>query len=86
MHLHVALIGPNASDDIASVFEKSIEEFEHWQRQIIKELSSKIVDDIKARSMSYRHDNWISMPDHSPKDTFALSPTAGEMFQVTYSQ
>lgn len=81
LHLHVAVVGSH-SDDIASVFDKSIEEFQHWHKQIINDLSSKIVDDIKAKSMQYRHDNWISMPDHNPKDTFLLSVIAGEMFQV----
>lgn len=77
----------NAIDDVASVFEKPIEEFEHWHRKIIGELSSKIVDDIKAKSMAYRHDNWIGMAEQSAsaKDTFALSTSAGEMFQVSFS-
>lgn len=76
----------NAIDDVESVFERPIEEFEHWHRKIIGELSSKIVDDIKAKSMPYRHDNWIGMVEQntsSAKDTFALSTTAGEMFQVS---
>lgn len=39
-------------------------------------------DEIKARSMSYRHDNWVSMPLQSPSDPLILSYSAGEMFQV----
>lgn len=55
---------------------------EQWQRSLVKDLASKIVDDIKAKSMSYRHDHWISMPDQNALEPFILSVTAGEMFQV----
>lgn len=86
LHLHVSLLGPHGVDDVESVFAKPIEEFEHWHRQIITDLSAKIVDDIKAKSMQYRHDNWISMPQLNAKDAFALSSTAGEMFQVSWKR
>lgn len=55
---------------------------EQWQRRLVKDLSTKIVDDIKAKSMAYRHDNWIGMSDQNALEPFMLSMTAGEMFQV----
>lgn len=57
---------------------------EQWQRVLVKELASKLVDDIKAKSMAYRHNNWISMPDHNALEPFMLSATASEMFQVNF--
>lgn len=81
LHLHAALMGPDA-DEINSVFDNSVELLEQWQRKLIRELASRIVDEIKAKSMSYRHDNWVSMPEQNAKEPFILSPTAGEMFQV----
>jgi hypothetical protein len=64
------------------VFEKSIEELEHWQHKLVVDLSSKIVDNFKAKSMPYRHDVWVSMPEQITKELLMLSVTAGEMFQV----
>lgn len=81
LHLHAALVGPNA-EEINSVFDKPVEELEHWQRKLVKELSLKIVDDIKARSMPYRHDGWVTMSEQNSKEPFILSFTAGEMFQI----
>lgn len=68
--------------EINSVFDQPVEELEHWQRKLVKELASKIVDEIKAKSMPYRHDNWISLPEQNTKEPFILSASAGEMFQV----
>lgn len=68
--------------EVASVFEKPVSEFEHWSGQIIIELAGQIVDDIKAKSMPYRHDHWVRMLALGARDTFALSATAGEMFQL----
>ena len=81
LHLHASLLGPNA-EEISSVFDKPINELEHWQNKLIKQLSSKIVDEIKAKSMTYRHDNWVSMPKQNSSEAFILSFSAGEMFQV----
>ena len=64
------------------MFDKSIEELDHWQTKLIRELSGKIVDDIKAKTMPYRHDCWVTMPEQNDKEPFMLSLTAGEMFQV----
>lgn len=87
LHLHVAQIGATGdTDDVASVFEKPISEFEHWQRLIVADLAGKVVDDIKAKSMPYRHDHWVTMiASTAASDTFALSATAGEMFQLMVS-
>lgn len=82
LHLHAALIGPNA-EEINSVFDKIITELDHWQNKLVKQLSSKYVDDIKAKSMTYRHDQWVTMPKQNSNETFVLSQSAGEMFQVT---
>lgn len=84
LHLHAALVGPNA-EEINSVFDKPIGEIEHWQRRLTKELSSKVFDEIKARSMPYRHDNWVSMPLQTPNEPLILSYSAGEMFQILVS-
>lgn len=87
LHLHVAQIGATGdTDDVASVFEKPIGEFEHWQRLIVADLAGKVVDDIKAKSMPYRHDHWVTMAaPTAAADVFALSATAGEMFQLMVS-
>lgn len=82
LHLHAALLGPNA-EEINSVFDKIINDLDHWQNKLVKQLSSKYVDDIKAKSMPYRHDQWVTMPKQSPHEPFTLSQSAGEMFQVT---
>ncbi|KAG5676779.1 hypothetical protein PVAND_006588 [Polypedilum vanderplanki] len=79
LHLHAALLGPNV-DDISSVFDKSINELEHWQNKLVKHLSSKFVDDIKSKTMVYRHDSWITMP--KPAEPLAISQSAGEMFHT----
>lgn len=81
LHLHAALLGPNA-EEITSVFDKSINELDHWQNKLVKQLSSKVVDEIKAKSMPYRHDNWVSMPRQTRSEAFVLSYSAGEMFQL----
>ncbi|XP_068149331.1 RINT1-like protein [Drosophila tropicalis] len=81
LHLHAALAGPNASE-INSVFEHAVAELEHWSHQLIKGLSSKAVNEMKSKSMAYRHDSWPSMPEQSGKEPFILSPSGGEMFQV----
>lgn len=65
-----------------SVFDKTIEELEHWQEKLLSELASKVFDEIKARSMSYRHDIWVSMSLQNPNEHLILSYSAGEMFQV----
>lgn len=82
----IALLGADDdSEEVAAVFEKPVSEFEHWSGQIVSELAGKILDDIKAKSMQYRHDEWVRMPALGARDTFALSPTAGEMFQLMVS-
>jgi RAD50-interacting protein 1 len=81
LHLHAALLGPNA-DEINSVFDKSISELDHWEKKMIRHLSSKFVDEIKAKSMAYRHDFWVTMPKQNANEAFTLSQTAGEMFQI----
>ncbi|GAB0095589.1 RINT1-like protein [Sergentomyia squamirostris] len=81
LHLHAALVGPDAPE-INSVFDKAVEELEHWQRKLVKELAGRVVDDIKAKSMPYRHDLWVTMPEQNAKEPFILSATAGEMFHV----
>jgi RAD50-interacting protein 1 len=81
LHLHASLLGPSA-EEITSVFDKSISELDHWENKLVKQLSSKIVDEIKAKSMPYRHDNWVSMPRQNPQESFNLSQTAGEMFEL----
>lgn len=96
LHLHVAHNGfaaddSDTGDEVRSVFESPIGEFEHWQRQIIDALAGKIVDDIKAKSRAYRHDQWVTMANvtatktTATKDEFTLSATAGEMFQLMVS-
>lgn len=84
LHLHASLLGPNA-EEITSVFDKSVGELDHWQNKLVRQLSSKVVDEIKAKSMPYRHDNWVSMPRQSVNETFVLSYSAGEMFQLLMS-
>lgn len=82
--MYAALFGPHTVE-INSVFDKVVDDLEHWQRTLVRELASKIVDDIKAKSMAYRRDNWNYMPDRDARQPFMISTTAGEMFQV-YSQ
>lgn len=84
LHLHAALFGPH-TDEINSVFDKAVDDLEQWQRILVKDLGTRIVDEIKAKSMSYRHDNWISMSDQNALEPFMLSMTAGEMFQVCFT-
>lgn len=81
LHLHAALMGPDA-EEVTSVFDPSVELWGQWQQKLIKGLAARVVDDIKAKSMPYRHDNWISMLEQNAKEPFILSTTAGEMFQV----
>lgn len=81
LHLHAALLGPNPSE-INTVFEDSVNELEHWQQRLIQNVSSKVVSEIKAKSMAYRHDNWATLPEQNSKEPFILSASAGEMFQV----
>lgn len=81
LHLHAALYGPH-SEEISSVFDKTIEELDHWQNTLVRNLSSRVVDDVKAKSRSYRHDIWPTINQLDTKETFMLSATASEMFQV----
>ncbi|XP_064541666.1 RINT1-like protein [Drosophila montana] len=81
LHLHAALAGPNASE-INSVFEPAVAELEHWARQLMKNLANKAVNEMKAKSMNYRHDAWPTMPEQNSREPFILSPSGGEMFQV----
>ncbi|XP_055836997.1 RINT1-like protein isoform X1 [Episyrphus balteatus] len=81
LHLHAALVGPNANE-INSVFEHPVEELEHWQQKLVKNLATKAVNEIKAKSMPYRHDKWQSLSDNISREPFMLSTSAGEMFQV----
>ncbi|XP_013109700.1 RINT1-like protein [Stomoxys calcitrans] len=81
LHLHTALVGPNA-EEINSVFENPVSELEHWTEKLLKNLATKAVNEIKAKSMPYRHDCWTTMPEQNNKEPFILSPSAGEMFQV----
>lgn len=81
LHLHAALLGPNA-EEITSVFDKSVIEMEHWQNRLIKMMAAKVVNDIKAKSMTYRHDNWVTMLEQNNREPFILSYSAGEMFQL----
>lgn len=81
LHLHGAIHGPN-SEEVSLVFDQCIEEFEHWQRQLINDLATKAVNNIKAKSLPYRHDNWITMPKQNVREPLLLSITASEMFQV----
>lgn len=81
LHLNAALFGPHP-DEIISVFDKAVDDLDHWQRTLVGELATKLVDDIKAKSMAYRRDNWNDMPDRDARQPFMISTTAGEMFQV----
>lgn len=64
------------------MFDKTIKDIEHWQAKLIRKLALKLVDDVKAKSMPYRHDHWVSMTELSTKEPFILSYSAGEMFQL----
>lgn len=81
LHLLAAWHGPNV-ENINSVFEVIIKELEHWEIKLVKALAARVVDDIKAKSMAYRHDNWSTMAEHDPNVPMMLSHTAGEMFQL----
>ncbi|KAI8041585.1 hypothetical protein M5D96_005850 [Drosophila gunungcola] len=81
LHLHAALAGPNAPE-INSVFEHAVAEMEHWARQLMRNLATKATNEMKAKSMSYRHDAWPTMPEQNSREPFILSPSGGEMFQV----
>ncbi|XP_075161070.1 RAD50 interactor 1 [Haematobia irritans] len=81
LHLQTALVGPSA-EEISSVFENPISELDHWTENLLKNLATKAVNEIKAKSMPYRHDCWPTMPEQNNKEPFILSPSAGEMFQV----
>ncbi|XP_055379925.1 RINT1-like protein [Condylostylus longicornis] len=81
LHLHAALVGPNVNE-INSVFEQASEELEHWQENLLRDLSEKIVGEIKAKSMHYRHDNWSLLPEQNTKEPFMLSSSASDMFHV----
>ncbi|XP_067647796.1 RINT1-like protein isoform X2 [Eurosta solidaginis] len=81
LHLHVALVGP-ISNEIHSVFDHPVRELKIWAQDLIERLATKAVNEIKAKSMFYRHDCWSTMPDHNSKEPFILSPSAGEMFQI----
>ncbi|XP_017466785.1 PREDICTED: RINT1-like protein isoform X2 [Rhagoletis zephyria] len=81
LHLHAALVGPNYTE-IHSVFDHPVSELEHWTEKLIENLATKAVNEIKAKSMPYRHDSWSSVPDQNCREPFILSSSAGEMFQV----
>lgn len=81
LHLHGAIHGTD-SEEISLVFDQYIDEFDHWQRQLISELATKAVNNIKAKSLPYRHDNWITMPTQNLREPLLLSISASEMFQV----
>lgn len=81
LHLHSALLGQN-SNEIHSVFDQPVGELEHWIKKLIDSLATKAVNQIKAKSMAYRHDCWANIPDQNCKEPFILSSSAGEMFQV----
>ncbi|XP_028900927.1 RINT1-like protein isoform X2 [Zeugodacus cucurbitae] len=81
LHLHAALVGRN-SNEIHSVFDQPVSELEHWTKKLVESLATKAVNEIKAKSMAYRHDCWASIPDQNCKEPFILSTSAGEMFQV----
>lgn len=81
LHLLTAWHGTNI-DNVNSVFDVIIKELEHWETKLVKALAARVVDDVKAKSMPYRHDNWGNMADHDPKVPMMLSHTAGEMFQL----
>ncbi|KAH8366267.1 hypothetical protein KR093_011333 [Drosophila rubida] len=81
LHLHTALAGPNANE-IHSVFQHAVDELVHWASQLMRNLANKAVNEMKAKSMNYRHDAWPSMPEQNSKEPFILSPSGGEMFQV----
>lgn len=80
LHLHASLLGH--AEEITSVFEKPIKELDHWQNKLVKQVSSRLVDEIKSKTMSYRHDNWVTMPKQSSNEAFVLSHSAGDMYQV----
>lgn len=82
LHLHAALFGLHA-EEIHSVFDKLIDDFDNWKQRLLKDLTSKSVANVKAKSMKYRHDNWIAMLDQNTVEPFILSVTAGEMLQVS---
>ncbi|XP_050093487.1 RINT1-like protein [Anopheles aquasalis] len=81
LHLHAALHGTD-SQDISSVFDRTIEELDHWQRTLVQRIVTWVVYEITARSRPYRHDLWPSMAMHDVKESLTLSPTASEMFQT----
>lgn len=68
------------------MFDKVVDDMEHWQKTLVRDLASKLVDDIKAKSMAYRRDIWNYMPDRDARQPFMISTTAGEMFQVNCHQ
>ncbi|CAD7003380.1 unnamed protein product [Ceratitis capitata] len=81
LHLHAVHVGPS-SNEIRSAFDQPVSELEHWTQKLIDNLATKAVNEIKAKSMAYRHDCWSSLPEQNCKEPFILSSTAGEMFQV----
>jgi RAD50-interacting protein 1 len=52
---------------------------------LIVDLATSVLYDIKAKSMPYRRDAWVSMPEQLTKESQMLSITAGEMFQLLAS-
>ncbi|XP_052872786.1 RINT1-like protein [Anopheles cruzii] len=81
LHLHATLYGPD-SDEISSVFDRTIEELDHWQHTLVNGLVTWIVHEITVRSRPYRYDLWPSMGVHDAKETLAVSASASEMFQT----
>lgn len=82
LHLHAALLGPHA-EEVTSVFDKIVGELDHMENKLIKQLSSEFVKNITDKTMTYRHDSWVSMPKQGPNEPLILSQSASEIFQVT---
>jgi len=81
LHMLMSIHGPNVEAE-GTVFTPIIKELEHWELKLVNALAYRLVDDIKAKSMPYRHDNWIAMPEIDPKIPMSLSFTGGDMFQL----
>lgn len=80
LHLLTALHGPNLTE-ANSVFQEVIKELEKYQEKLLKVLANRLVSDVKARSMAYRHNTWNEMLDVESRPHLILSTTAGAMFQ-----
>lgn len=80
LHLLTARHGLNLTE-ADSVFEPILKELEKLQTNLLRSLASRLVDDVKAKSMAYRHSNWSELPELDTNAPIMLSTTAGEMFQ-----